>query len=277
MITFKQFLYEQDPLEVTSLQMDDALSELNEHASDASWMLTKNMPFYRGERSGIILDEINRTGFAVIDPSKTTRKSKSTGNYYTTILDNIPSRKDFPKRSRALIASTDKTTAKGYAASTTKPLVLIPYNGVKIGVVNKPDIWNTKIPKFFNLSNVSIEDLNAVWKKIKDIDDSDWSSFLEFDKRLKAGDKAAVDQLKQALAVGWDWGRMKTVGKIGDYEKDFSHFIELIDEVYSPEATGHAWYTTKNIPHDLGTTEVWIGGPTICMSEEMWENLTQMA
>lgn len=275
MISFKQFLYENlnnQKLQVASLQMDDALSALNEHASDASWMLVENMPFYRGERSRDVLNKIEETGFVLIDPTKTSRKSTSTGNYYTTIFDNIPSRKDFPKRSRSLIASTDENIAKGYSGSAVPPLRIIPYNGVKIGVVNKPDVWNTKISKFFNLSKASVEDLNTVWKKIKDINESDWSTFLDFDKRLKAGDKDAITQLQHALVIGWDWGRLKSDGKI---VKDFSNFLEELDNAYGPESTGHTWYTTKNMPRDLGNTEVWIGGPVICMTEEMWENLRQ--
>jgi|GEM_PF-1049584 len=273
MITFKEFLYENDQkLQATSLQMDDALSELNENASDASWMLTKNMPFYRGENSRAILEKIAETGFVIVDPSKTSRKSVSTSNYYTTIFDNIPSRKDFPKRSRSLIASTDETTAKGYTSST--PLRLIPLNGVKIGVVNKPDMWNTKLNKFYNMSKISVDDLNKIWQKIKDIDDSDWSSFLEFDKRLKAGDKKASEQLRQALYdSGWHFGRIEFTGEI---PKQFTDFIEEVDSAYSPESTGHAWYTTKNLPHDLGNTEVWIGGPVMCISKNKWEELRQM-
>jgi hypothetical protein len=277
MITFKQFLYERElehTLQVSELDMDDAISALNEHASDASWMLVDDLPLYRGELSGAISSKLKNTGFAFVDPSKTSRsKSISTSDYYRTILDNTPSRKDFPKRANSMIASTDKTIAKGYSPQGLPPLRVIPFNGVKIGVVNKPDMWNTKIQNFFNIESASIEDVNRIWKKIKDIDESDWSSFVQFDKRLKQKDPDAIKQLRDALFIGWDFGRVKSSNKI---QTEFPNFLEEIDKAYSPESTGHTWYTTKNMPRDLDNTEVWIGGPVICISEEAWEKLRQM-
>ena len=78
--------------------------------------------------------------YIYVDPSKSKqlRVSANTDNYYTLVIDNSPEWKDYPKRSKSLICSTDR----GYADSFGEVYRVYPINGAKIGVCPGDDIWN---------------------------------------------------------------------------------------------------------------------------------------
>ena len=74
------------------------------------------------------------------DPTASARKSKNTSNYYTLLLDNLPLWQAYPKRSRSLICSSSENVAQKYSMFST-PYLILPFNGAKIGVCPKSDIW----------------------------------------------------------------------------------------------------------------------------------------
>ena len=75
-------------------------------------------------------------------PSKHKRKSANTQNYYTTILDNIPSWKEYPKRSKSLICSTSYKRATSYS-DFNSPYVVFPQVGAKFGICSEYDFWDS--------------------------------------------------------------------------------------------------------------------------------------
>lgn len=72
------------------------------------------------------------------DPTKgPPRVSANTLNFYTLWIDNDPTWKDFPKRSRSLICSNDFQGASGYG----RVFLVFPYDNAKIGVCPSHDMW----------------------------------------------------------------------------------------------------------------------------------------
>jgi hypothetical protein len=253
MITFKQFIAEGavDKLpEFEKVKTKAAVKMLNEHCKDALWMLYENKPLYRGEKG--LPKGIASAGFVSVDPSKTERESQNTSNYYTMILDNHPDRKDFPKRSRSFIGTRDKSNAESYTgwSGGGAAFVMIPYDGVKIGVVGRDDMWDTRI-SMFGMS----DDIAYFNRKFKSLDlKPTLKSFEEYGKKL-ATDRDTQQHFRRVF----DDASLMSM----------QHFMDTIWKAYSVDKTKHQAYTTKTFPHDT-TGEVWVGGPVVYISLKMW-------
>jgi hypothetical protein len=114
-----------------SISKEEAISFLRDKASHALDAYLKNGAYmYRGVN--------NTNDFLFTDPSKYTRLSKNTVNVYTTLFSEIlPSWKDYPKRSKSLICTTDPLTAGGYGNAFS----VFPQNGADIGTCPTQDFW----------------------------------------------------------------------------------------------------------------------------------------
>jgi hypothetical protein len=73
----------------------------------------------------------------VVNPVKSYRVSRNTNNFYTGLLDKLPAWKDYPKRSRSIICSSNPAYCESYG----NVVVVLPVNGAKIGVCPEEDIW----------------------------------------------------------------------------------------------------------------------------------------
>lgn len=263
-LTFKKFLIEaaiKEP-QYVNVSVEKAVELLNAKCKNALWMLQEDKPLYRGDQSVLF----PASGFKVVDSNMSERRSQNTSNFYTIILDNHPDRKNFPKRSKSFVATTDKSYAYGYTSSK-EPFIIIPEDSAKIGFVNRLDMWNTVI-KLFGYSNpldghnVTFEHIFFSNGKFKvspnsiTIDD-----FYKFDKALKAGDEEAFKTLSKAI------GRMNA-------DMYRNSFIEEIWKAYSAESTGHTVHTTKNMPRDRDKiSEVWVGGKMVFIQPEVWQDM----
>lgn len=89
---------------------------------------------YRG------MDTDDNDMFHYIEPSLYSRRSAYTTsqlNYYTMLIDNLPSWKEYPKRTNSIICSTNINKASKYGAVFN----IIPKEGAKIAVCPTSDIW----------------------------------------------------------------------------------------------------------------------------------------
>jgi hypothetical protein len=266
-INFKQFITEaaagKNPMYV-DVDVEKAVALLNAHCKNALWMLKENKPIWRGDRKV----KFPKSGFKVVDTEATERRSQNTSNYYTVILDNHPDRKQFPKRSRSFIASTDKSYASDYAGGgygAGSLFAVIPVDDAKIGVVNKDDMWSTLITLFGQ--KTAIEDANRFFQRIFDKKTSiTIKDFIQFDKKLKSNDPVAVKRFNKIF--GDEFGWIKERGKYAN------SFLEEIWKSYSAESTGHTAHTTANMPRNL-KSEVWVGGKVVLIEEGMWKKMVE--
>jgi hypothetical protein len=263
MLTFKDFLNERaktrDP-KYSPVDLSDAIKTIKSHCRDAMWMISEDRPLYRGERNETTIKKLNKTGCLAVDPSKTERASQNTSNFYTLIFDNIPSMKDYPKRSRSFIASTSFGRAEQYTHNTDDVMIMIPYNGVKIGIVPEEDIWDIKINLFNRERN--LPNMNRTIFTDLNLSSTDWSKWIEFDKLLKAGGEAAYNRLGHAISFG-------------QADKHRNDFLETVMAAYSPEETGFECCTTEDFPHDARNNEVWVSGPVLLISLNMWADIKE--
>jgi hypothetical protein len=75
--------------------------------------------------------------FLFIQPSLHYRPSKNTNNFYTALIDVLPSWKDWPKRSQSIVCTNSYSTAQSYG----NPYVVLPKNQAKIAICPKNDFW----------------------------------------------------------------------------------------------------------------------------------------
>jgi hypothetical protein len=258
MISFKEFIQEKavdkEP-DFKEVEVKQAIDMLNEHCKDALWMLKQDSPIYRGEISEVAR-RAKSLGFLTVDTSATTRESQNTMNYYTMLLDNNPAMKDFPKRSKSFIASTSKSRAQAFA-DMYSTLVMIPFDGVKIGFVNNDDMWDTKIDLFHEYWGIRVFNDSFIRMKLRPT----LESFKKFDKELKAGNEDAIERFKDGL-------------DIDVCNKSWTdNFLKLVFEAYSPSKTGFTAHTTKTMPRNSKTSEVWVGGKIMYITMQMWDQL----
>lgn len=286
-ISFKTFLEAavgNDPTP-TFVDESEVVNLIKKECSDSIWMLKQDRPFYKGN-SYSTSSFAHDNGYGIVDSTATTRKSENTFNHYTVIFDHIESMKDFPKRSRSFIGSLKRSVSAGYgykshqsfdgSGSSRRPLIMLPLNGTKIGVVDDEDIWHTIID-LFGL-NGSIEFWNEMFfSPLVQSDDSNaktlWAKIVSFDKKLKANNSAACSEFTSRLAKLFDLygAEVKSEEEIKLLSKKL---LEEINRAYDPKHTGFRFYTTANWPRDLeSSSEIWISGPLLLITESTWTQL----
>lgn len=232
---------------------------LNKHCSDAIWMLQNNRPLWRGDKS------FNKGNFFTADPSLTTRVSQNTSNHYTLILDNIPSMKRYPKRSKSFIATTSYRDACMYTDDFdpySLPHVLVPYNGVRIGSTDSNDMWGTHVEIGDEI--MDLESFNDLMLKLK-IKSNSWNNMLASAAEL--AEKIKENGVPKNLEDYFD-----RMFKKKDLIKFLQSFEENVNRIFDPKRTKFSSFTTANFKWKR-ETEMWIGGPCIIISEDMWGEL----
>lgn len=91
--------------------------------------------------------------YSFIDPKVLKRTSANTRNFYTLILDNDPRWREYPKRSRSMICSTNINKSRDYGSV----YIVVPYDGFRIGVCPEDDIWDSFS---YRLGNTTLGVLN---------------------------------------------------------------------------------------------------------------------
>jgi len=227
--------------------------------------------------------------YYLIDPkkSKEKRRSRNTSNYYTLIMDNSPSWKEYPKRSESVICSINASCGK----NSPHIFRVFPKNGSKIGVCNDSDLWKS----FRNLSYaLSMNEINDVLNGLANIGmntkkpsgrrkllkkyDKDLSilkkAFKEFDKWYLSK-KYKFEELVKEFNILWDgdW-LIKTferilIGYNGDLYK---HMVDKLD----PGNNNFNLISTSNLKIGGGNKEAWTDGECLMVRCDELENFISL-
>jgi hypothetical protein len=239
------------PYEFENLGVKRAVTLLNQHCKESLSLI--HNPIWRGMKN-------HNESILTIDPTTGERRSNNTSNYYTTLLDYSPYMKGWPLRSKSLICSTSHGYAINYGQQR---YTIFPYDGVKIAVCPKQDIWETPIvlPEFGRrfaggrgLSDFNewlCYDLGFTW--------SDWKGMQAevltpaFQKRINAD-----------LHPNFK-------GKVTGPQ-----FIDIIQRAFRPEQTGFELMTIAEFAQkNPSNKEVWIGGPVVAIKYSMYKQFVQ--
>ena len=158
-------------------------------------------------------------------------------NYYTLLMDNLPSWSKYPLRSRSIICSTNDEVARDYGTL----YVVIPYDDANIGIASNEDIWAS-----FKMG--SLNDFNEFLGR----------AFIEHG--LKVG-QSSYKNLEKALIEINKSGK-KDGDKYNIFDKD-RDVMKQLDRIMSPKYNGFKHGIKNMSPHK----EVWIQGKSILVNE----------
>lgn len=190
--------------------------------------------------------------YQILDPKKSARRSQYTDNYYTMILDNDPRWKKYPKRSEALVCTTDKYKAEGYGNTMYH---IFAFDGANYGVCPASDIWESfkntmgsidlgkmnrelnDIAEYFEIKG--FRDVNKykhfIWN-LEDMEEHiDRMMTDYYDDKAKEGERAFVPTRIRDSDLFYKWDKK-------------SSFKDFIISLYDPDKNG--FFATKN-PADI--------------------------
>lgn len=164
------------------LSVEQTIEYLNKYCKDGLKAISTGGLLLRGmPKSGI-------EKMAVVDTSNMLRTSKDSDNFYQLAMDTSPILKNFPKRSNSFICTTSITTASSYGLSDQFHIMLIiPVDGTKVAVANKPDIFSSKIVILLK----GLASIIRLFRYIKPTKGK-FESLAPFDKVLKSMTRAQM-------------------------------------------------------------------------------------
>lgn len=201
--------------------------------------------------------------FALADGEKMNRRSRHTMNYYTLVVDNDVRWKDYPKRSKSFICTSDIQNAKGYGTV----YVVVPLENQSFGVCSSDDFW-------FSFNDFRPNRINEAIYEIQrhfglNIVDTNLAN-------LKKGMDELVDIIANADVnnkdndIAHDISILRKAG----YEEGTSLY-DWYASLYDPATNG--FYKTNNLNQIPPNREVWLSGKVLFVDYElMWSRLVNM-
>jgi hypothetical protein len=238
--------------EYQQLQLDDLITMLNTHCKDARWMIEQNNPIWRGRSTR---SKAGATMFQV-DPSKTMRKSQNTSNYYTMIWDHHPDWIGWPKRSQSFIGTSDLKYARDYGTA----FAVIPYDGVKVGVVGRDDLHSV---------NVNIGPFWATYPAINRELERLGFPETSYDELVKYANGREYMEVKNAIDIRS--AVAKIIGEAPTPTEGLRDLYSMSRMVTKP--TLHTTKTLQSAPGWADGVEVWVSGPCVMISGTQFRQL----
>lgn len=254
MISFKQFLIEDDPIDpkVYRATAMDAASLIEWCEKNASRFLenvkTNKVRVYRGTEPQM----------GVVDTNKFQRKSANTLNYYTLWLDNSPKWKDYPKRSKSLICTNDMGTAGGFGDIHW----VIPKDSNAIGVCPSDDFWSSfhfsKQMDMGQSHDIDPSDLmDFTWGVLTIVDQNNPVTEKSYSALLAALRKCNAKVLLQIIEKkpkSWHAAFAKSI-----IAKGFRNLAEVYDFLFDPAENNFSHTVAARLKNGHGA-EYWIQG-----------------
>lgn len=269
---FKKFLK-------SSLEdLDEIKSLLSGDFSEAFEAYKKGKIIYKGIRDTTGLKDYN-----YIEPPKN-RPSRNTLNIYTTIINNAPEWKEFPRRS--VVCSFSKTQAYNYG----NVYICFPKNGSKIGICPEKDIWYS-FPKVERLGfsttahfllNLTKMTGNKKWimstgsgipKNLKELKEL----CNEIEENLKANDLILLngDYRRKSIEDFWPISHFvfdEFMDAFPNTKKGKSGWLyEKLLDLFSPE--NFSIQKISNLKKLTGEKEIWFDAPHLLMSEFIFNKM----
>lgn len=247
-----------------STSYDETMDLLRNHCMNAVDDYYKGHKLFRGYYS-------NKSDYFYIDPKKgKPRRSAYAGkNYYTLLMDNLPSWKNYPKRSQSIICSSKYEKASEYTYSSNNIYIVFPYDRSKIGVAPDDDIF-VSFDLYSRYSsgfasgrtfNRFLENLLYHYSDNRNID-KDWNTlkkaFKDFDNNydnLKSIDSDVIEGFNKTLILN-------------NYK---GNIIKMFDKIMSPTANNFKLVTDiSKIPDNR---ECWTDGKCVLIKASLIEDV----
>lgn len=252
------------------MEMDDALKFIQKNCKDAlkAWKRGGHGDYiFRGLWSPGTSQALEVQGN--IEPP---RKSRNTSNYYTLLLDNLPSWRQYPRRGRSIICSSGYEKADAYG----EVFYVFPVDGAKIGVCSDRDIFTSFMkvtkPYAMNVFNATLQEL--VNSGTGTISETEWdNSWTRMSNKMKLFDKEYVESGGGHIKVSTsEWGYNQQIADtIMNMYKKSKTMKETMDKLLDPSRNGFKLMKSgQKLPKDK---EVWIEEKCILIRQDNnWED-----
>jgi len=229
---FKQYLSEGRSVDIDK----DTVIKLikNNCMKNYNFFLKKKQWLFRGI-------ERKSSAYLMTDSNKgIPRVSANTRNYVTLLMDNLPSWKKYPKRSRSIICSTSEVTSKSYGTL----YIVIPYDNTNIGIAPDDDIW-------FSFKEFVVNDFNAFLAGV----------FIKYQLKVR---ETSFDDLKNAL-IQLNQSGVVNYDRFGVFSTDHD-VMKYMDKIMSPIYNKFK-HGIKNMSLNK---EVWVQGKSILIHDDIF-------
>ena len=216
-------------------------------------------PIYRGAKSRGVGD-----GPMFVDTmTGSKRESANTKSYVGILMDNLPSWKDYPKRSRSLICTNDPS----YAANYGSIYRVFPVNGTKVGVCQDSDLWYS-FGKFRSVPNFNAA-LDFLSEKLLDAPLSE--NPAEFFKQIDL----ITEHLDQIGGFGSVSNNniLKNLVSVSN-ELKTNDMKTILAALTEPRINGFILTTVENLSLP-GNNEVWLAGKAVLIPMGMMSKLDE--
>jgi len=187
--------------------------------------------------------------FYMIDPTKSLRISRNTSNFYTLLIDNLPSWSKYPKRSKSIICTTEYRLSQDYGHSYT----VLPFKDAKIGICPAGDLWDVDNGTVLNINDF--------------INDTFWEADIKFDEKRENFEdlynklmEAEGVLSKEIIATSF----FKTMNMKFN---EGNSIIDNIKDVLEPNKLGFEYSTGNTYRDTHDSNEVWIEGRSLLISD----------
>lgn len=196
--------------------------------------------------------------YAYVKPAEHERRSHfANRNYYTLLLDNLPSWKNYPKRSKSIVCSTNFWTSMRYG----DVYLVLPCGDPTVAIAPKEDIWFS----FEELKDFGIDSLK------------DFNEFIEIISftTVAISDKnypQMIGNLKRALELF----RMQThqpsdrISRYADLKRLLEYFVgaknieKALDDLLSPQKNDFTLKQHSSVDYTkYYNQEVWTDSPSL--------------
>ena len=239
---FKQYLNEG---RTKSSNLTDVLDIAHFNCKNYMKMLinSKKYSIYRGVESF-------GDYYGYIDSNKGRgRKSAYTRNYTTLLIDNLPSWKGWPKRSKGIVCSTDRDYAYDYGDI----YYVIPFDNALVGVAPKEDIFVS----FKFLKGEVVRQFNTwLFRLFELFEIKEPKTYNDLKKAFKHMYNTVHDDMES-------WKQFKpAIFKYNIF--DSKDYMNRLDNLLNPNKNGFKM-GVKNIKPNR---EVWIQGECLMVDED---------
>jgi len=261
---FLKFLNEKRSKEIDKKEAEELL--LN-RCSDALNAYNKGKKLFRGYY-------YDNGEYSIIDPkkSKSRKSAYANGNYYTLLIDNLPSWKKYPKRSQSIIMSSGYNKATQYTYSPDAVYIVFPYDNANIAIAPSDDIFNSfkmyneysMIMGTGNVFNSFLNDLLFVVSKGRS--DDNWNTLK---KRFALFDHDAKTYIETFTQSQYRSNKKDIKSLFNDNYK--GNILKMFDKLMNP-STNH-FRLTKDITKIPSDRECWTDSKCILIQQAMMREL----
>lgn len=202
----------------------------------------KSSTIYRG------ISEMS-DAYAFVDPKGSgERKSRwADGNYYTILLDNLPSWKRYPKRKNSVVCTTGHGNAQSRGGGRGTYIVF-PFDGADIAICPNEDIW-------ISFSNIQLNSWNG----------GDLNMINHWMNRLNLKDNnSLIGELKKITNKNFsEEDLLNTAPKI--LKRHVKNWLEEDDEYSLWD-----WFDVSLDPKNNGFRIEKVGTPILDKNVEVW-------